>query len=130
MENIGKSDTGTRLDLTQVESFEAFSLAPVHTENLAERIAAVLDERRRIGEERRWRGQKHLFLKTKCAEVEEGRRGESKGSDHRVRELDALCEAVSSSNAAIEAMKEHAKLDTVEDANGTKRREPYGLPRI
>jgi hypothetical protein len=124
MENIGKSDAGTRLELRQAESFEAFALAPVHTENLAERIAAVLDERRRIGEERRRREQKHLLLKAKCAQVEERRRGESKGSEHRVRELDALCEAVSSSNAAIEALKEHAKLDAVEDAGGLEKREP------
>lgn len=126
MENIGQSHAGTRLDLAQPERFEAFALARVNTENLAERIAAVLDERRRIGVERRLREREYLLRKSERAQVGERRRGEPKDPGRHLMKLDALLEAVISSNAAIEALKDSVTLDVIEDASGTERRELYG----
>jgi len=111
MENIGKSHPDTLIRLGRPEDFEAFVPAPVKTQNLTERIAAGLEERRRIGEERRRREREYLLRKTKRSQAGMRKRSVPKGSACRVRELNALCEAVSSSNAATEAMKEHGMLD-------------------
>jgi hypothetical protein len=111
MENIGKSHPDTLIRLGRPEDFEAFVPTRIKTQNLADRIAAGLDERRRIGEERRRREREYLLPKTERTQAWARKRSGPKGSDCRVRELNALCEAVSSSNAAIEAMKEHGTVD-------------------
>lgn len=105
MGNIGTQDQETLIALGKA-SFDGITLARVRRENLAERIAAVLDERRRIGEQRRQREREYLSRQAERAQVGGFRRGKRQGSSHLVRELNALCEAVSSSNAAIEAMNE------------------------
>ena len=110
MENIGTLDQETLIALGKA-SFEGTALALVRGNKLAERIAAVLEERRTIGEIRRHRERDHLLRQAERAQVGQCRRGERKGSSRLVRELNALCEAVSSSNAAIEAMNEHGMLD-------------------
>jgi hypothetical protein len=107
MEYIGKAHPDTKILLGRPEDFAAFALAPVNAQNLADRVAAVLDERRRIGEERRKREREYLLRKTERTQEGERRRGEPKGSVRRLMELDSLCEVVCSSNAANEAMKEH-----------------------
>jgi hypothetical protein len=104
METIGKSHPDTQIRLGRPEDFEVSAMAPVNTQNLADRIAAVLDERRRIGEQRRQRERECLLRKAERTQLGERSRREPKGSDRRVRELDALCEAVISRNAANEAI--------------------------
>jgi|SRR5579871_5068966 len=105
MEQFGKSHHDTLIRLGRPEDFEACALAQVNTQDLANRIAAVLDERRRIAEERRQREREHLLRQAELVQAAH-RRGELKGSNRRARELDALCEAVTCSNAADEAMRE------------------------
>ena len=109
MGNIGTQDQETLIALGKA-SFDGTALAQVRGDNLAKRIAAVLEERRRIGEIRRQREREYLLRQSERAQVGECRRGEP-NSSRLVRELNALCEAVSSSNAAIEAMNEHGMLD-------------------
>jgi hypothetical protein len=109
MGNIGTLDQETLIALGKA-SFDGTALAQVRGDNLAKRIAAVLEERRRIGEIRRQREREYLLRKAEGGQVGECRRSE-RNSSRLVRELNALCEAVSSSNAAIEAMNEHGMLD-------------------
>jgi hypothetical protein len=111
-------------------SFDGTALAQVRGDNLAERIATVLDERRRIGEIRRQREREHLLRQAERAQVGEPKRGELKGSTRLVRELAALCEAVSCSNSANDAMKECGILDAVADTSGTEKEGAHGNARI
>jgi hypothetical protein len=76
------------------------------TEALAERIAATLRERRRIGDERRRREHEGCNAERAIARYHR-LRGEPKEAGRRIKELNAVCEAVISSNAADEAMKAH-----------------------
>lgn len=73
--------------------------------DLAERIAAVLNERRRIGEERRQR--KYQLRQAAQTQMAEPIRGEPKRPSRRNEELEALCRAVNFSNAATDAIKEY-----------------------
>ena len=125
MENIGKSHPDTLIRLGRPEDFEAFAMAPVNTQNLADRIAAVLAERRRIGEERRKREREYRPRKAEGGQLGVRRRREPKGSNRLVEELDALCVVVISCNAANEAMKEYGILD----AAGSVRRIESGGAR-
>jgi len=120
MEYIGKSHPDTLIRLGRPEDFEASAQARVSTQNLADRIAAVLDERRRIGEQRRQRERECLLRQAERAQARERRGREPKGSNRLVGVLDALCEAVISRNAAYEVMKEYGILDAAEIASGTE----------
>jgi hypothetical protein len=111
MGNIGTPDQETLIALGKA-SFDGTAVAQVRGDNLAERIAAVLEERRRIGEIRRQREREHLLRQAERAQMGEYRRSK-RNSSRLVRELNALCEAVSASNAAIEEMNEHGKLDAI-----------------
>jgi hypothetical protein len=79
------------------------------TEALGERIATVLRERRRIREDRRRREneyQPRVAQRTIARHIR--LRGEPKGLVSRqVKELNAVYEAVMSSNAADESVKAH-----------------------
>jgi hypothetical protein len=110
MGHIGTPNQETLIALGKA-SFDGTAVAQVRGDNLARRIAAVLEERRRIGEIRRQREREHPLRQAELAQVGECRRAEWKGSSRLVRELNALCDAVSSSNAAIEAMNEHGMRD-------------------
>jgi hypothetical protein len=83
------------------------------TEALAERIAAALRERRRIGEERRLREYQGRNAERAIARYHR-LRGEPKEAGHGIKELNAICEAVISSNAADEAMKAHGVMEVSE----------------
>ena len=120
MEYVGKSHPDTLIRLGRSEDFEAFAPALVSTQDLAGRIAAVLDERRRIGEQRRQRERECLRRQAERAQARECRGREPKGSNRFVGALDALCEAVTSHNAAYEAMKEYEILDVAESATDTE----------
>ena len=124
MEYVGKSHPDTLIRLGRPEDFQASAQARVDTQNLADRIAAVLDERRRIGEQRRQRERECLLRQ--AGRAHERRNREPKGSNRLVGGLDALCEAVISRNAAYEAMKEYAILDAAEIASVTENRGTYG----
>jgi hypothetical protein len=105
MEEIGRTEP----DCTK-RNFEAhiFAREREEPETLAERIAAVLHERRRIGEERRRREHEHrLHNAERPVALYRRLRGEAKPAGCRINELDALYEAVISSNAADEAIKAH-----------------------
>ena len=119
MGNNGRPDQETLITLGK-SSFDGIALARANTQNLADRIAAVLDERRRIGEQRRQRERESLLRQAERAQVREHRGREPKGSNRLVRDLDALCVAVISRNAANEVMKEYAILDAVEIASGSE----------
>jgi len=119
MGNTGRPDQETLITLGK-SSFDGIALARVNTQNWADRIAAVLDQRRKIGEQRRQRERAFLLRQAERAQVGERRRSGPNGSYRRVLELDALCEAVISSNAANEAMKEYGILDAAEIASGTE----------
>jgi hypothetical protein len=126
MGNTGRPDQETLITLGK-SSFDGIALARVNTQNWADRIAAVLDERRRIGEQRRQREREYHLRQAERAEVRERRGREPKGSGGEVTELDTLCEAVISRNAAFEAMKEYGILDaTAEIASGTENGGAYG----
>jgi hypothetical protein len=79
------------------------------TEALGERIATVLRERRRIGEERRRRENDYQPRNAQRTIARHIRlRGEPKGMVSRqVKELNAVYDAVISSNAADESVKAH-----------------------
>jgi hypothetical protein len=73
---------------------------------LADRIEAVIRERRRIGEERRRQQREHQRRNSEHALVPHFRmRGERKPIAMRVTKLDEVYEAVISSNVADEALK-------------------------
>jgi|SRR5579872_2343196 len=126
MQQNRKSDQGTQIHLGSPDSFEEFALSRVTSEGLAERIAAALDERRRIGELRRQREREYRLREAERAQAIERRRGEAKGSDRRIAELDALCQAVSCSNAADAAMKEFGIINAAENAGGTVNGGAFG----
>jgi hypothetical protein len=110
MGNIGTQDQETLIALGKA-SFDGTALAQIRGDNLAKRIAAVLEERGRIGEERRRREREYLLRQAERGQLGVRRRREPKGSNRLVEEVDALCVAVISCNAANEAMKEYGILD-------------------
>jgi hypothetical protein len=120
MEYVGKSHPDTLIRLGKSADFEALALARVSTQNLADRIAAVLDERRRIGEQRRQRERECLLRQAERAQAGACRGRGPKGCKQLVGVLDALCEAVVSRNAAYQAMKEYGILDAAEGASVTE----------
>jgi len=119
MENTRRPDQETLITLGK-SSFDGIALARVNTQNWADRIAAVLDERRRIGEARRQRERESMLRQTERAQVRERKGRKPKGSSCLVGVLDALGEAVISRNAAYEAMKEYGTSDGVESASGSE----------
>jgi hypothetical protein len=119
MGNTGRPDQETLITLGK-SSFDGIALAGVNTQNWADRIAAVLDERRKIGEARRQRERESLLRQAERAQLRERRGRVPRGSACRVTKLDALYEAVISRNAANEAMKECGIVDAAEIASGTE----------
>lgn len=119
MGNTGRPDQETLITLGK-SSFDGIALARVNTKNLADRIATVLDQRRKIGEQRRQRERESLLRQAKGTQVGERRGREPKGCNRQVEVLDALCRAVSCSNAAYEAMKAYGVVDAAEIAGSTE----------
>lgn len=109
MANIARPEQETLIALGK-SSFDEITLARVNNDNLADRIAKILDERRRIAEMRRQREQERLLSQAERDQAGARKRGEAKGP-RLLKELDALYETVISSNAADEVMKEHGIQD-------------------
>jgi hypothetical protein len=105
MESIADSQG---FNLKGLETRVAPTITEGKCEALAKRIAAVLNERQRIGEIRRRLKHEHRL---RCAERADGRylrlRGEAKRTNRRANELDAMYKAVLSSNTADEAIQAH-----------------------
>jgi|SRR5579871_700154 len=108
MKHLGQLHNDTLISLGS-SSFDVV-LYPVTDNNLAERIAAALTERRRIEQERRGRERERLLRKDFNAQEARTKRGEPRGFSQRSIALNQLIALVSASRTADAAIREHAPL--------------------
>ena len=93
-----------------LENVQTFEMTQQQRDGLAERIAAVLRERKKIGAERRMQqrrqSERDLARDRRLAEIHQQSPLLHGSSDYRMQEIQSRFEAIISSNAALEALKQ------------------------
>lgn len=98
--------------LARATDFDPYKLKQ-RTDDLADRIAAVLEERRKIAEERKRKEQAYRTRTAEHIQSQWHKRGEPRRAGVQTRKLEAILETVLSSNAADSALKEYTTLQAL-----------------